>query len=194
VWLTLLCTHSLTHLLTHSGTYFFTHLLLYLILLYSFTYSLPHLHCCVILAWLFTHSLTHSLTTAALLPNRVSLKDLLLYADAAMPEASELEGYAKTVSLTVAQNEDGTPVPHTPAYSLTHPFTHSPTSSLTHPFTHSPTSSLTQGDITAQHLIDFQLSLNRVPPSVYEANLYLSKMVMCMCACVCVYLYVCMRA
>lgn len=50
--------------------------------------------------------------SAAFLPNRVSLRDLLLYADAAMPEASELDGYAKTVSLTVSQNEDGSQVRH----------------------------------------------------------------------------------
>mmetsp|Transcript_24678 Transcript_24678/g.41719 ORF Transcript_24678/g.41719 Transcript_24678/m.41719 type:complete len:175 (-) Transcript_24678:143-667(-) len=90
------------------------------------------------------HGLMRSLgiqILAAFLPNRVSLRDLLLYADAAMPEASELDGYAKTVSLTVSQNEDGS-----------------------------------QGDITAQHLIDFQLSLNRVPPTENEANVYLSKM------------------
>jgi hypothetical protein len=50
--------------------------------------------------------------TAAFLPNRVSLKDLLLYSDAAMPEQSELEGYAKTVSLSISQDEEGNPVFH----------------------------------------------------------------------------------
>ena len=36
---------------------------------------------------------------------------------------------------------------------------------------------MAQGNVTAQNIIDFQLSLNRVPPTASEANIYLSKMV-----------------
>ena len=52
-------------------------------------------------------SLSSHLHAAAFLPNRVSLKDLLQYADAAMPEQTELDGELYVYGYTISEGGRG---------------------------------------------------------------------------------------